>query len=72
MAPRRSIETDKEVELAIVVGRTARYLESTDEAIGCIGGYSISNDGSKRGCQAESGGQWDNSKPCETFNSPGP
>ena len=42
MVPRRSVKTDWEVELAIVIGRTARYLESDEDALACIAGYQAS------------------------------
>jgi len=72
LIPRRSVKTDWEVELAVVIGRTARYLDSDDEALACIGGYAISHDVSEREFQLERGGQWDKGKSCETFNPFGP
>ena len=72
LIPRRSVKTDWEVELAIVIGTTARYLESVDDAAACIAGYAISNDVSEREFQLERGGQWDKGKNCETFNPLGP
>jgi 2,4-didehydro-3-deoxy-L-rhamnonate hydrolase len=71
--PRLSAKTDWEVELAVVIGRKARYLESPEEALGCVAGYSISNDLSEREFQLErSGGQWSKGKSCEGFNPMGP
>jgi 2,4-didehydro-3-deoxy-L-rhamnonate hydrolase len=71
--PRLSAMTDWEVELAVVIGRKARYLESPEEALGCVAGYSISNDLSEREFQLErSGGQWSKGKSCEGFNPMGP
>ena len=64
LVPRKSVKTDWEVELAIVIGRTARYLESHEEALSCIAGYAISNDVSEREFQLERGGQWDKGKSC--------
>jgi 2-keto-4-pentenoate hydratase/2-oxohepta-3-ene-1,7-dioic acid hydratase in catechol pathway len=72
LIPRRSLKTDWEVELAVVIGRTARYLADEDEAAACIAGYAISNDVSEREFQLERGGQWDKGKNCETFNPLGP
>lgn len=72
LVPRRSVKTDYEVELAVVVGRTARYLDSPGDAAGVIAGYAIANDVSEREFQNERGGQWDKGKSCETFNPLGP
>ncbi|MFB8282927.1 fumarylacetoacetate hydrolase family protein [Nocardia colli] len=71
--PRGSQRTDWEVELAVVIGRRARYLDSVGEALHHIAGYTISNDVSERAFQLEqSGGQWSKGKCCETFNPLGP
>ncbi|GII24724.1 fumarylacetoacetate hydrolase family protein [Planosporangium mesophilum] len=71
--PRGSSKTDWEVELAVVIGRTARYLDSHADADACIAGYAVSNDVSERDFQmAQSGGQWSKGKCCETFNPLGP
>jgi 2-keto-4-pentenoate hydratase/2-oxohepta-3-ene-1,7-dioic acid hydratase in catechol pathway len=73
LIPRGSTKTDWEVELAIVIGKPARYLETDEEALACIAGYTISNDVSERALQLEvSGGQWSKGKACETFNPLGP
>ncbi|TKK87613.1 fumarylacetoacetate hydrolase family protein [Herbidospora galbida] len=72
LVPRGSVKTDYEVELAIVIGATARYLASPDEAAGVIAGYAVVNDVSEREFQLERGGQWDKGKSCETFNPMGP
>jgi 2-keto-4-pentenoate hydratase/2-oxohepta-3-ene-1,7-dioic acid hydratase in catechol pathway len=72
LIPRRSVKTDWEVELAVVIGRTARYLESPAEALGHVAGYAVCNDVSEREFQIERGGQWDKGKSCETFNPLGP
>jgi 2-keto-4-pentenoate hydratase/2-oxohepta-3-ene-1,7-dioic acid hydratase in catechol pathway len=73
LIPRKSTKTDWEVELAIVIGKTARYLDSPDEALDYVAGYTISNDVSEREFQLERpGGQWDKGKSCETFNPLGP
>jgi 2,4-diketo-3-deoxy-L-fuconate hydrolase len=71
--PLGSTKTDWEVELAVVIGQRARYLESPDEALHHIAGFTVSNDVSERDFQlAQSGGQWSKGKCCETFNPLGP
>jgi 2-keto-4-pentenoate hydratase/2-oxohepta-3-ene-1,7-dioic acid hydratase in catechol pathway len=71
--PRGSTRTDWEVELAVVIGRRGRYLESPDDAMSLIAGYTIANDVSERTFQLDvSGGQWSKGKCCETFNPLGP
>ncbi|MFB7919106.1 fumarylacetoacetate hydrolase family protein [Streptomyces sp. NPDC056061] len=72
LIPRGSVKTDWEVELAVVVGREARYLESPEEAAGHIAGYAVSHDVSEREFQLEFSPQWDLGKSCETFNPLGP
>jgi 2-keto-4-pentenoate hydratase/2-oxohepta-3-ene-1,7-dioic acid hydratase in catechol pathway len=72
LVPRGSVKTDWEVELAVVIGRTARYLESDEEALAAVAGYALANDVSEREFQIERGGQWDKGKNCETFNPLGP
>lgn len=73
LIPRNSLKTDWEVELAVVIGRRARYLGSPTEARAHIAGYTISNDVSERAWQLEeSGGQWSKGKCAETFNPLGP
>ncbi|MEU8994245.1 fumarylacetoacetate hydrolase family protein [Streptomyces caniferus] len=72
LVPRGSVKTDWEVELAVVIGRTARYLESDDEALAAVAGYAVAHDVSERAFQIERGGQWDKGKNCETFNPLGP
>ena len=73
LVPRTSAKTDWEVELAVVIGRRARYLESPASALDHVAGYTISNDVSERAFQIEtSGGQWSKGKSCETFNPLGP
>jgi 2-keto-4-pentenoate hydratase/2-oxohepta-3-ene-1,7-dioic acid hydratase in catechol pathway len=70
--PRGSTKTDWEVELGVVIGRTCRYLESDEAALGSIAGYMVSHDVSEREFQMERGGQWVKGKSCETFNPAGP
>jgi 2-keto-4-pentenoate hydratase/2-oxohepta-3-ene-1,7-dioic acid hydratase in catechol pathway len=73
LVPRDSRKTDWEVELAVVIGKTAGYLTSDEEALACVAGYAVSNDVSERAFQLEvSGGQWSKGKCCETFNPLGP
>lgn len=72
LIPRNSTKADWEIELAIVIGRTARYCESDAAAEASIAGYAIANDVSEREFQLERGGQWDKGKSCETFNPLGP
>ncbi|WP_314175476.1 fumarylacetoacetate hydrolase family protein [Streptomyces winkii] len=72
LVPRGSVKTDWEVELAVVIGRTARYLSSDEEALAAVAGYAVANDVSERAFQLERGGQWDKGKNCETFNPLGP
>lgn len=70
--PRSSVKTDYEVELAVVIGSMARYLDPHDNPLEYVAGYAISNDVSEREFQMERGGQWDKGKNCETFNPFGP
>jgi 2-keto-4-pentenoate hydratase/2-oxohepta-3-ene-1,7-dioic acid hydratase in catechol pathway len=72
LIPRGSTKTDWEVELAVVIGRTTRYLASPGESRAAIAGYTISHDVSEREFQLERGGQWDKGKNSETFNPLGP
>ncbi|WP_219470395.1 fumarylacetoacetate hydrolase family protein [Nonomuraea rhizosphaerae] len=72
LVPRGSVKTDWEVELAVVIGKPARYLGSREEALDVIAGYAVANDVSEREFQLERGGQWDKGKSCETFNPLGP
>ncbi|GHB71019.1 2-hydroxyhepta-2,4-diene-1,7-dioate isomerase [Streptomyces umbrinus] len=72
LVPRGSVKTDWEVELAVVIGRTARYLGSHEEALAHVAGYAVAHDVSEREFQIERGGTWDKGKNCETFNPLGP
>ncbi|MGW5325027.1 fumarylacetoacetate hydrolase family protein [Streptomyces sp. NPDC004014] len=72
LVPRGSTKTDWEVELAVVVGRTARYLESAEDGLAHVAGYAVAHDVSEREFQIERGGTWDKGKNCETFNPLGP
>lgn len=72
LLPPGAAEVDWEVELGVVIGRTARYLPSVEEARAHIAGYCISNDVSERFAQLRRGGQWVKGKSFETFNPCGP
>jgi len=72
LIPRLSKKTDWEVELGVVIGKTARYLADKEQALSYVAGYCISNDVSEREFQMERGGSWDKGKGCETFNPLGP
>jgi len=72
LVPRKSVKTDWEVELGVILGAQARYLQTPDDAAGVIAGYAVSHDVSEREFQLERGGQWDKGKSCETFNPFGP
>jgi 2-keto-4-pentenoate hydratase/2-oxohepta-3-ene-1,7-dioic acid hydratase in catechol pathway len=69
--PRGSTKMDWEVELAIVIGTRARYVEK-DKALDHVAGYMICDDLSERNFQNERGGSWDKGKGCETFGPLGP
>jgi 2-keto-4-pentenoate hydratase/2-oxohepta-3-ene-1,7-dioic acid hydratase in catechol pathway len=71
--PPGATKVDWEVELAVVIGRRARYLDSPDDALAHVAGYTVANDVSERDYQIQrSGGQWSKGKCCETFNPLGP
>jgi 2,4-didehydro-3-deoxy-L-rhamnonate hydrolase len=72
LIPRKSVKTDWEVELGVIIGKDARYLNRVDEANQYIAGYCISHDVSEREFQLERGGQWTKGKSCDTFNPLGP
>ncbi|GGX64878.1 fumarylacetoacetate hydrolase family protein [Streptomyces minutiscleroticus] len=72
LVPRGSRKTDWEVELAVVIGRTARRVETDEEALAHVAGYAVANDVSERAFQTEHGGTWDKGKNCETFCPLGP
>jgi 2-keto-4-pentenoate hydratase/2-oxohepta-3-ene-1,7-dioic acid hydratase in catechol pathway len=71
MLPRGSVKTDWEVELGVVVGMRATYVEEA-EALSHIAGYCVVNDVSEREYQLERGGTWDKGKGCDTFGPVGP
>jgi len=69
--PRDATKTDWEVELGVIIGKTARYVDEAD-ALQCVAGYVVVNDVSERAYQFERGGQWDKGKSCDTFCPVGP
>ena len=69
--PRDSKKTDWEVELAVVIGKKASYVEEQD-AMKHIAGYLLHNDISEREFQIERSGTWDKGKGCDTFAPMGP
>jgi 2-keto-4-pentenoate hydratase/2-oxohepta-3-ene-1,7-dioic acid hydratase in catechol pathway len=71
--PRGAEQTDWEIELGVVIGRTCRYLDSPEQALEHVAGYVTANDVSERSYQlGRPGGQWSKGKSCETFNPIGP
>ena len=71
MIPKNSRKTDWEVELGVVIGATARYVEES-AALNYVAGYVVVNDVSEREFQLERGGTWDKGKGCDTFGPVGP
>ncbi|WP_143305326.1 fumarylacetoacetate hydrolase family protein [Chitinophaga vietnamensis] len=69
--PRNSEKTDWEVELAVVIGKKATYVEEKD-ALNYVAGYALHNDYSERAFQIERNGQWVKGKSCDTFAPMGP
>ncbi|MBN8787080.1 MAG: fumarylacetoacetate hydrolase family protein [Terrimonas sp.] len=69
--PKNSTKTDWEVELAVVIGKKASYIEEKD-ANNYIAGYMLHNDYSERAFQLERSGQWVKGKSCDTFAPIGP
>ncbi len=69
--PRDSVKTDWEVELGVVIGKTAKYV-SVAEALDYVAGYCVVNDLSERAFQLESTGQWVKGKSCDSFGPLGP
>ncbi|MGN7202856.1 fumarylacetoacetate hydrolase family protein [Pedobacter sp. SAFR-022] len=69
--PKNSLKTDWEVELAVVIGKKASYVEES-EALDYVAGYALHNDVSEREFQIERGGTWDKGKGCDTFAPMGP
>jgi 2,4-diketo-3-deoxy-L-fuconate hydrolase len=71
MLPKDSLKSDWEVELGVVIGKTARYVDEA-EALDYVAGYVVVNDLSEREYQLERGGTWDKGKGCDTFGPIGP
>ena len=71
VTPRGSSKTDWEVELGVIIGRRASYVEEAD-ALSYVAGYCVVNDVSEREFQLERGGTWDKGKGCDTFGPVGP
>ncbi|WP_198117040.1 fumarylacetoacetate hydrolase family protein [Massilia rhizosphaerae] len=69
--PRGSVKSDWEVELGVVIGKRARYVDEAS-ALDYVAGYCVVNDLSEREYQLERGGQWDKGKGCDTFGPVGP
>lgn len=69
--PKNSKKTDWEVELAVVIGKRASYVEEKD-ALSYVAGYCLHNDVSEREFQLERSGTWDKGKGCDTFAPMGP
>ncbi len=69
--PRGSEKTDWEVELGVVIGKTAKYVSEAD-ALDYVAGYCVSHDVSERAFQSERQGQWTKGKSCDTFGPIGP
>ena len=69
--PRNSIKTDWEVELGVVIGKPAKYVDEAS-ALDHVAGYCVINDVSEREFQIERSGQWVKGKSCDTFGPTGP
>jgi 2,4-didehydro-3-deoxy-L-rhamnonate hydrolase len=69
--PKNSVKTDWEVELAVVIGKKAGYVDEAN-AMDHVAGYCVHNDISEREFQLERGGTWDKGKGCDTFAPLGP
>ena len=69
--PKNTLKPDWEVELGVVIGKEARYIEEKD-ALDYVAGYCVVNDVSERNYQLERGSQWDRGKGCDTFGPIGP
>ena len=69
--PRNSVKTDWEVELGVVIGKPAKYVDEAS-ALDHIAGYCVINDLSEREFQLERSGQWVKGKSCDTFGPTGP
>lgn len=71
MIPRNSSKTDWEVELAVIIGKKAKYVDESN-AMDYVAGFSVTNDVSERAFQIEHEGQWTKGKSCDNFGQIGP
>ncbi len=71
LIPRKSVKTDWEVELGVIIGKAASYVSEAD-AMDHVAGYCVINDVSEREFQIERAGTWDKGKGCDTFGPIGP
>ncbi|MGL5011778.1 MAG: fumarylacetoacetate hydrolase family protein [Paracoccaceae bacterium] len=71
LLPRGSQKTDWEVELGVVIGKPAKYVDEAD-ALSHVAGYCVINDVSERAFQTERAGQWTKGKSCDNFGQIGP
>ncbi|MEQ1771145.1 MAG: fumarylacetoacetate hydrolase family protein [Devosia sp.] len=71
MIPKNAKKPDWEVELGIIIGKEAKYVDEAN-ALDYVAGYCVVNDVSERHFQTERGGQWDKGKGCDTFGPIGP
>ena len=69
--PKKSVKSDWEVELGVIIGKEAKYI-SESESQSHIAGYCVINDLSEREFQIEHSGQWVKGKSCDTFGPIGP
>ena len=69
--PRGSEKTDWEVELAVIIGKRAKYVTEAD-AMDYVAGYAVTNDVSERAFQLERLGQWTKGKSCDNYGQLGP
>ena len=69
--PRKSVKSDWEVELGVIIGKEAKYITES-ESQSYIAGYCVVNDLSEREFQIEHSGQWVKGKSCDTFGPIGP
>ena len=69
--PRGSEKTDWEVELAVIIGKRAKYVSEAD-ALDYVAGYAVTNDVSERAFQIERSGQWTKGKSCDNYGQIGP
>ena len=69
--PKHSVKTDWEVELAVIIGKKATYVDESN-AMKYVAGYCLHNDYSEREFQLERSGQWVKGKSCDSFAPMGP